>query len=117
MPKQRPGLLSRNYPLLRKVEGRIQEYFVDKYGSLITFMFADMPLWNVKDKINAYQYIQNEAGSVLLKIDVQSKIELSDIERIKKNFIDLYNNIDIEIEIVESIPRTRSGKFKYLIQF
>ncbi|MBC2709805.1 MAG: phenylacetate--CoA ligase family protein [Desulfosarcina sp.] len=41
----------RNYPMMEKVVGRKQEFFVDKTGSLITFIYADVPLWSVKRMI------------------------------------------------------------------
>lgn len=106
----------RNYPLLKKIEGRQQEFFVDKAGTLISFIAHDYCLWNFKDKINAYQYIQNKPGKVLLKIDAKSKFPITDIERIKKTFLEFYSNFDIEVIFVENIPRTKSGKFRYFIQ-
>ncbi|GAI95041.1 unnamed protein product, partial [marine sediment metagenome] len=106
----------RNYPLLKKVEGRMQEFFVDKTGSLITFIAQDYCLWNVKDIINAYQYVQNEPGKVLLNIDAKRKFSNSDIESVKRTFMEFYSSFYIEINFVKNIPRTRSGKFRYFIQ-
>ena len=106
----------RAHTLLKRVVGRKQEYFVDKNGSLITFIWADKPLWNFREEIKTYQYVQDVPGKVLLRIAVHSKFLPSDIEIIKKNFLDLYTNFDIEIEFVEGITKTRNGKIKYLIQ-
>jgi len=106
----------RNHPLLKRVEGRLQEFFVDRTGSLTTFTCAHKALWNVKDKINAYQYVQNEPGKVLLNIDAKSKFSISDIDSVKRTFLDFYPRFDIKIKFVEDIPRTERGKFRYLIQ-
>lgn len=106
----------RKYPLLKTIEGRLQDFFIDKTGSLITFIYADKALWNVKDKINAYQYVQNEPGKVLLSIDAKTKFAISDTESVKRSFGEPYSRFDIEIKFVENIPRTKSGKFRYLIQ-
>ena len=106
----------RNHQLIKNIEGRKQEFFVDKTGSLITFTCSDDALWNVKDKINAYQYVQNEPGKVLLKIDAKSKFSISDIDNVKRIFLDFYPRFGIEIKFVENIPRTERGKFRYLIQ-
>jgi len=106
----------RNHPLLKRVEGRLQEFFVDRTGSLTTFTCAHKALWNVKDKINAYQYVQNEPGKVLLNIDAKSKFSISDIDSVKRTFLDFYPRFDIKIKFVEVIPRTERGKFRYLIQ-
>jgi len=106
----------RDYPLLKAVEGRLQGFFVDKTGSLITFMYADEPLWNVKDKIDAYQYVQNEPGEVLLNIDAKSRFSISETNSVERTFVEYYPGFDIEIEFVQNIPRTKRGKFRYLIQ-
>ena len=105
-----------NYPLVKTVEGRLQEFFVDKTGSLTTFTCAHKALWNVKEKINAYQYVQNEPGKVLLNIDVRNKFSISDIDSVKRTFLNFYPRFDITIKFVEDIPRTERGKFTYLIQ-
>ena len=106
----------RNYPVLKKVEGRMQEFFIDKTGSLIAFIAHDYALWSVKDKINAYQYVQNEPGKVLLKIHAKSKFSISDIDSAKGTFLDFYPGFDIKIKFADHIPRTERGKFRYLIQ-
>ena len=106
----------RNYPLLKRIEGRLQEFFVDKSGSLITFIAHDYPLWNVKDKIDAYQYVQNEPGKVLLKIGAKNKFSISDVDGVKRAFLDFYPRFNIQIRFVHHIPRTKSGKFRFLVQ-
>lgn len=106
----------REYPLLKKVIGREQEYFVDKSSCLITFIWADKPLWDFRNKIHGYQYIQNNPGEILLKIDANEYLYPSDIEQIKNDFQDLYKNLTLRIEICDDIIRTKSGKMKYLIQ-
>lgn len=106
----------RKYPLLKTIEGRLQDFFVDKTDSLITFIYSDVALWSVKDKINAYQFVQSEPGKVLLNIDAKNKFSISDIESVKRTFWEHYSRFDIEIKFVENIPRTKSGKFRYLIQ-
>jgi len=106
----------RNYPLLKRIIGRKQQYFVDKSWSLITFIWAEKPLWNFIEKIRAYQYVQDFPGKVLLKIEACNEFSQSDTDNIIENFLDLYTNIDIEVKFVKSIPKTRSGKVKYLVQ-
>jgi len=106
----------RNYRLLKRIKGRLQEFFVDKTGSLITFTCAHKALWNVKDRINAYQYVQNEPGKVLLKIDAKSRFSTSDVGSVKRTFLRFYPRFNIEIRFVHHIPRTKSGKFRFLIQ-
>lgn len=106
----------RAYPLLERVTGREQEYFVDKNGSLVTFIWADKPLWAFKNKINAYQYTQDMPGKIFLKINANDLMKPSDLDKIKRDFLNLYKNFDITIRLGQDILRTRTGKIRYLIQ-
>jgi len=96
----------RKYPLLKKIEGRKQDFFVERTGSLITFNCSD----------ESFQYVQNFPGKVLLNINAKSKFTISDIEQIKRDFFKYYPNFDMDIKFVDDISRTESGKFRYLIQ-
>jgi len=106
----------RNYGLVRRIEGRLQEFFVDKTGSLTTFTCSHKPLWNAKEKINAYQYVQNERGKVLLNIDAKSEFSVSDIDGVKRTFLRFYPRFNIEIRFVHHIPHSKDGKFRFLVQ-
>jgi phenylacetate-CoA ligase len=106
----------RNYTYAKKIVGRKQDFFIDKTNSLITFTYADVPFWDVKDKISAYQYIQTEPGIVNLNIEGNNKLENYDINIIKKNLKTIYPSFDFKINTVEQIPKTKNGKFRYLIQ-
>ncbi|KEH92370.1 phenylacetate--CoA ligase family protein [Clostridium massiliodielmoense] len=106
----------RNYKLIKKIDGRKQEYFVDLHKNKVTFTWADYPLWQCKDRIWAYQYIQNEPGKVILNINFKDVNDLYDLNKIKEVFIKYYPQINIETRKVGYIARTKRGKFKYLIQ-
>lgn len=101
---------------LKRIEGRIQDFLVDSDNTPKTFIHVDRPLWNVRDIVYAYQYIQDIPGKVLLNIHAKEKLDNKQLEDIKKEFLNTYFKIDIEIKQVNHIPRTKSGKFKYLIQ-
>ena len=106
----------RNYKLIKKIRGREQEVFVAKSGTLITFTCSDDPLWSIKDKILAYQYIQNEPGEVALCIEAKKEFLDSDMQIVKSEFFKYYPTLNIKIQIIDKIKRNSNGKFKYLIQ-
>ncbi|GAF70110.1 unnamed protein product, partial [marine sediment metagenome] len=106
----------RDYVLLSKTEGKLQYFFVDKTGSLITSFYSDEGPQSLADKIEAYQYVQNKPGKVLLNICAKSEFSNSEIGSVKRTFLDFYPRFDIEVEFVDQIPRTESGKFKFLVQ-
>jgi phenylacetate-CoA ligase len=106
----------RNYKLIKKVEGRKQDYFIDKTGSKVTFTCSDDALWNVKDKIFLYQYVQNEVGSVVLYIQCKNEFTEADKECVIRDFKKFYQKFDIELYFTEHIEKTKVGKFRYLVQ-
>ncbi|BBO77655.1 capsular polysaccharide biosynthesis protein [Desulfosarcina widdelii] len=116
IPEKNKCECGRNHKLIKKVLGRKQDFFIDKSGSIITFIYADVPLWPMKHKIMAYQYIQNVAGKVILKIEPKEKFTKSDIELIMSGFKNIYTRFELKIDFVEKIHRTQSGKFLYFKQ-
>ena len=112
------AISSGKYDSLKKISGRKSEYFIDKNFNKIIFLWADEPFWNCKEKIDAYQYVQNEVGKCQLKIVKSKKFLLTenDEKEIKTELKRLYPNIEFYISYVENIERTKRGKYKYLIQ-
>jgi phenylacetate-CoA ligase len=109
-------ICGRNHIILKEIIGRKQEFFVDQTDSLITFIYGDVPLWNIKEKINAYQYIQTEPGIIYLNIEANNKFKKHDLYIIENGLKKIYPRFDFKIDIVGHIPRTENGKFRYLIQ-
>lgn len=106
----------RNYMNIKRVEGRVQDFIFDKKGNVITFICQDEPFWAIKEKIYAYQYIQDSIGEILLNIQPREKLSNEEILTIHKEFNNIFFNIDIDIKIVDNIPIGPNGKFRYLIQ-
>jgi len=113
------GVSKGEFETLKKILGRKSEYFIDKNENKVLFTCADEIFWDFKNEIEAYQYIQNEKGKVLLNIELGNKEQIltnDKIKKLKEEFNRLYENIEIDIKIVEKIERTKRGKFKYLVQ-
>jgi phenylacetate-CoA ligase len=106
----------RNNKLIKKVEGRKQDYLVDRDKRVITATWSDYPLWIVKQKISSYQYIQDEPGKLLLNIQCFEKITDEDIKAMMEVFYSYYLGFELEIKTVDHIERTKRGKFKFLVQ-
>lgn len=112
------AISSGKYDSLEKISGRKSEFLIDMTESKIPFTCSDEPFWRCKEKINSYQYVQNEIGKCQLKI-VKFKKNLltqNDEEEIEKELKRLYPNIEFCIFYVDNIQRTKRGKYKYLIQ-
>lgn len=106
----------RNYKLIKRIEGRIQDFIIDSKNNTLTFTCQDEPLWHIKEKMNAYQYVQNEKGKLVLNISPKEPLSEKEIQVIHDEFENIFKNIQLEICNVDHIERTKSGKFRYLIQ-
>lgn len=106
----------RNYKLIKRIDGRKQEYFIDKTGSKITFTCSDDALWRVKDKIFLYQYVQNEPGSIELYIQNKNIFTEEDKDCVISDFKKFYPRFDVKICLTKYIERTKNGKFRFLVQ-
>ena len=116
----------RNYPLIKSIEGRIQEFVVSKDGSLISLngcVFSlDTVLFSMNNegwrKIRQFQFIQEEKGILTLRIVKDDSFPLLDAKEYVKSLFEkrLKELCDFKIEFVYNIPRTDRGKHRFLIQ-
>lgn len=99
----------------KRIIGRAQEFVIDKDGNKTLFTCADEAFWD-EEGISAYQYIQNEIGKLDIHIETNSKFTQEASKRVYNAVKEMFFNFDIEIKEVERIDKTKSGKFRYLIQ-
>ncbi|HEY8892196.1 MAG TPA: phenylacetate--CoA ligase family protein [Clostridium sp.] len=109
-------ICGRNYRLIKKIEGRRQDYFIDKTGSKVTFTCSDDALWDVSNKIHLYQYVQNEPGKVELYIQSKKEFTQEDRNSVIVSFKRFYSRFEIELHFTGHIEKTKMGKFRYLVQ-
>jgi phenylacetate-CoA ligase len=113
---QGPCTCGRHYPLLEHVEGRLHEFIVTKDRRLISMTAVNMHS-DVFDNVVQFQFYQEKVGEVLLRIvrkpgytDRDTDYILSELE---KKF---EGDVDVTVHFVTKIPRTRRGKYRFLIQ-
>lgn len=106
----------REYPRIKRVQGRAQEFLVDKTGSLITFTCSDDVLWPIHGKLRAYQYLQREPGKVVLNLEGDGPLDALDVENVRREFYQWYPRFEVSVNRVDQIDRTPAGKFKFLVQ-
>lgn len=105
-----------NWLKIKNLEGRVQDFLVDRDHVMKTYMHIDRPFWEFREKVNAYQYVQNEPGRLLLKIHPRVELSETELAEIRKIFHSTYFKFDLDIRLVDDIPRTAGGKFRYLVQ-
>jgi phenylacetate-CoA ligase len=108
----------RNYSLLKKVEGRLQELIVTKDGRNVTltaFIFGQH--FYAFSNIKEMQLVQEEKGKILVNIVKTPNYSDDDEEELRRKMIDSVDGqLDVQFKYVNEIPRTKLGKFKFLIQ-
>jgi phenylacetate-CoA ligase len=106
----------RNYKLIKKIEGRSQEFLVDEALTLMPASWAVFATKCIREKISGFQYVQNQPGKLVLNIQYHEIILDEEIKVVRKVFHSYYPGIELEINFVEHIERTIRGKYKYLVQ-
>lgn len=108
----------RNYPLLKRVEGRLQELVVTKDKRFITLtalIFAQH--FEAFSRVKEMQLIQEKEGELVVRIVKSPQYSNVDQQEIlSKMQRAVGGGLEINFDYVDHIPRTQSGKYKFLIQ-
>jgi len=106
----------RKLPLIKRIQGRLQELVVTKRGNLISMVALNMHS-DVFDNVKQFQFYQDVPGKVIFKVikkDTYTKKDtmyiLQELQRKMKN------QVDITIEFVSRIPLGSRGKYTFLEQ-
>ena len=108
----------RNYKLFEKIEGRTQDLVISSDGRLITLtalIFGQH--FNSFSRLREMQIIQEKKGELLIKIVKTPDFSDNDKNEIASRIYDAVGGgLEINFKFVDSIPRTKSGKMRFLIQ-
>lgn len=108
----------RNYPLIEKVEGRLQELVVTEDGRAITLtalIFAQH--FEAFSKVKEMQLVQEKEGEITVKVVKSLQYSANDENEIlSKMQRAVGSGLDVSFDYVNYIPRTQSGKYRFLIQ-
>lgn len=103
----------RGLPLLKTIEGRIDDIIITKDKRLIGRLDE---AFHYSYGIKESQIIQPEVGRIIVKIVKDENFSDKDIQILDYELRRrLGTDMNIEYEFVDEIPRTRSGKFKFVI--
>jgi Coenzyme F390 synthetase len=106
----------RNYPFIKHVEGRLQEFIVSSKGRYISMVAINMHS-DVFDNVKQFQFYQEKAGEVYFNIIKKPTFSQIDNWKIEKELSKkLGDDVSLKIRFVDKIPRTPSGKHRFLIQ-
>jgi len=105
----------RHYRLIKRVEGRLQEFIVAKDNHLISLQ--DMQISKIFDNVKQFQFYQDKKGEVVFNVIREDNYTQKDTKYIRKELHKRFgNDMKIEIRFVDHISRTKSGKYRFLEQ-
>lgn len=113
----------REMPLLEKIEGRVSDFIYAPngnriHGEFFSHIFRSLDRGYMRFRwVKEFQIVQRKITDLTIKIvpDNKSNIKDSDLNKLKKIILNRTGKMDIEIEIVDEIKRTKAGKWKFII--
>ncbi len=106
----------RNYSLLKRVEGRLQELIVTGTGRLISMTAINMHS-DVFENVKQFQFYQDKPGEVIFNIVKKETYTEQDTAYIQRELHKkLGKDMNLIIGFVDNIPHTKRGKYRFLIQ-
>ena len=110
-------ICGRNYPIIKSIIGRINEYLVTKNGELIHLNRINSFIAENSLYVKKWQLVQEKQGLLVLSIIKDEKFSINQLENIKENFDKEYKEkFELKINVVEKIDQTGSSKHHFLIQ-
>ena len=102
----------RNMPIIDEIIGRVENIVVGQDGrEMVRFhgIFINIP------KIIEGQIIQHTLSQFEIKLVTSNQLSLDEIDLIRQRMKSQLGKIELNINIVESIPRNNNGKFQAVI--
>jgi phenylacetate-CoA ligase len=102
----------RGMPVLKEVVGRLEDVLIGPDGRrMVRFhgVFVDQP------HVREGQVIQEARTRIRVKVVPTEGFGESDIRDIQQRIKQRMGDVDVEVETVNEIPRTKAGKFKAVI--
>jgi len=125
IPTDEKCACGRSWPLIKSIQGRINDYLVLPSGRKISWLYLLRVI--LYDKIfrenvfaiSQYQIIQDRKDRVILNFVKGREFNPEMLERIRKSlekeFDKLGENLEVVTQIVDEIPMERTGKRRLLI--
>ena len=111
-----PCTCGRHYPLLERVEGRLQDFIVTGKGELLSGITMNIDT-DAFDNVKQFQFYQERVGEVILNIVKKPTFDDSDVEYLYQEVSrSCGDDVVVILRYVDNIPLTARGKYRYFIQ-
>jgi len=106
----------RGYKLLKEVLGRSVDVFITPEGKNVHGWFFLYIFWKYCTGIKEYQVVQKTLNKIVIKIVPEDGFDEEQLKKIRETIRSKSENWDVDINFVDKIERTDSGKFKFIIR-
>ena len=105
----------RGLPLLKDIMGRTTDFIVASDGTLMHGLALIYVLRDL-ESIKAFKIVQENKNLVKVLLVPGTAFGTAIMDKIRKDFkLRLGESVDIEISIIETLPKEKSGKYRYVI--
>lgn len=106
----------RGYKLLKEIIGRSVDILITPEGKKIHGWFFLYIFWKYSKGIKEYQVTQNNLNNIIIKIvPEKDNFDNTQLDKIRETIREKSKEWTIEFKFVDSIDRTKSGKYKFII--
>ncbi len=106
----------RQFPILDRLEGRLQEIIVTHTGRYISMTAINMHS-DLFDNVRQFQFYQDAPGRVVLRLACKGSYTEQDTAKIMSAIGEkLGTDTELELVFVDQIARTQRGKYRFLDQ-
>ena len=105
----------RSLPRLRSIEGRQTDFIVTPDHRCLHALALIYPLRDM-DRIKSFQVLQERVDLVRVSVVPQPSFTRADVAAVEQKLATVLGDaIHVDVQTVDAIERTRSGKFRYVI--
>lgn len=105
------------YPVLERIEGRLQEFVVGADHRLISITTLGAAHFSELARASAIQYEQHAPGHLLLNVVMEKPLNETERANIQRAVREkTQGSCEIDVREVAEIPRTARGKHKMMVQ-
>ncbi len=116
----KPGCAcGRHYTMISDIEGRIQDYVVDRNGNLVPlapaiFNYNDMDWRGIRE----FKVVQEQRGQLVMHIQPEADADVTALCRHAEQHLSaiIGEHFTIQVTVVDRLDKTRIGKYRYLDQ-
>lgn len=108
----------RNYPLIKKVVGRMQDLVISSKGEKVICDMVTASVHNdIFKNVKEFQFYQDTLGICKINIVKSTKYNSYDEKKIYSELKPKFgSDIELEFNYTDYLERTKSGKYRFLIQ-